>query len=263
MREEIADNWYETFFQGINCEIWEQAIPAEVTIREVDFLLEVLNLETGAHILDIPCGFGRHSLEFAKRGYQVTGVDISQTFIDHFTTNIVDKKKIKAIRADILQVKLREKFSAAVCLGNSFGYFDFEHMKSFVRKISSCLLPGARFIINSGMIAESILSNLVHYSNHKSYTFGNITMDVSNMYNTENSFMVSSLLYTRNESQEEHAFKHYVFTMGEIKRLLESFGFVIIDTYGSIDKAPYKIGDQQVYIVAEKKATGKKSGPHK
>ncbi len=81
MTSKINDNWYENFFQGLNCELWEKAVSPEWTKQEVDFLLSELNLKQGQYLLDIPCGFGRHSIEFAKRGYQVTGIDISQTFI--------------------------------------------------------------------------------------------------------------------------------------------------------------------------------------
>ena len=253
MQPQIADNWYETFFQGINCEVWENAIPQEITNQEVDFIVSELKLNSGTRILDIPCGFGRHALELAKRGFRVTGVDISETFINNLNSKIrAESLDIRAIHADILTIDLSEKYDGAICMGNSFGYFDVEHMKVFISKISSALHSGARFIINSGMIAESILSNFTHYSNNSSYTIGDITMDVSNYYDPGNSYMVSKLVYTKNGSVEEHAFKHHVFTMGEVNRLLQSVGLKVISMYGSLEKIPFKIGDRQVYLVAEK-----------
>jgi cyclopropane fatty-acyl-phospholipid synthase-like methyltransferase len=253
MVNEIGDNWYEDFFQGINCEIWEKAIPAEMTMQEVDFLVSELNLTQGQHILDIPCGFGRHSIELSKRGFDVTGIDISQTFVESLSEKINSERlNIKAIQADILTIQLNEKFSGAVCLGNSFGYFNIDRMKLFVEKVSSSLETGSKFIINSGMIAESILPNFLNYSKNKSYTVGNITMEVTNIYNVKDSYMISNLLYTKEGKKEEHSIKHYVFTLGEVKRLLKLFGLSIIATYGSTSKVEYNLGDQQVYIIAEK-----------
>ena len=195
MANEISDNWYEDFFQGINCELWENAIPSEWTIQEVDFLVSELTLQQGQHILDIPCGFGRHAIELSKRGFTITGIDISETFIKGLTEKINSEKlNIKAIQSDILTVQLNEKFSGAVCLGNSFGYFNFDRMKLFVEKVAASLETGAKFIINSGMIAESIIPNLSNYSKNKSYTVGNITMDVTNIYNC--------LLYTSDAADE-------------------------------------------------------------
>lgn len=253
MVNEISDNWYEDFFQGINCELWEKAIPVDVTKQEVDFLLSELNLQTGQHILDIPCGFGRHAIELSKRGFNVTGIDISETFIKGLTKKIFSEKlNIKAIQADILTIQLNETFSGAVCLGNSFGYFNIDRIKLFVEKVSSSLEIGSKFIINSGMIAESILPNFLNYSKNKSYNVGNITMDVTNIYNIEDSYMVSNLLYSKEGKIEKHSFKHYVFTLGEVKRLLKSYGLKTIATYSSTSKEEYKLGDQQVYIVSKK-----------
>ena len=47
------------------------------TVAEVDFVLEELSLPPGSRILDVGCGTGRHAVELARRGYQITGVDIS------------------------------------------------------------------------------------------------------------------------------------------------------------------------------------------
>ena len=253
MENQIRDNWYEDFFQGINCEIWEKAIPAEVTNGEVDFLIDELNLQTGQHILDIPCGFGRHAIVLSGKGFEITGIDISETFIEKLTEKIfTEKLNIRAIKADILTMQLNEKFSGAVCLGNSFGYFNIDKMKLFVEKVSSSLETGSKFIINSGMIAESILPNFVNYSENKTYTVGDITMEIDNIYHAEDSFMISNFLYTQNGKIEEHSFKHYVCTLGEVKRLLKLYGLNTIGTYSSTSKDEYKLGDQQVYIVAEK-----------
>jgi cyclopropane fatty-acyl-phospholipid synthase-like methyltransferase len=252
MTNKISDTWYETFFQGINCELWEKAISDDWTKQEVDFLEVELNLQQGQHLLDIPCGFGRHSIEFAKRGFNVTGIDISQTFITGLTEKINSNNlNIKAVRADILTMNLSQNFSGAICMGNSFGYFNFDKMKVFIEKVSSSLETGARFIINSGMVAESILPNFSNYQS-KTYTVDNITMDITNIYDVEDSYMISNLLLTKEGKREEHSFKHFVFTLGEVKRLLKSFGLKTIQTYGSLSKEEYKMGDQQIYIVAEK-----------
>lgn len=54
MRTTVRDNWYETFFSGINCEMWEKAIPEDWTEKEVSFLMDVMNIRKGAGILISP-----------------------------------------------------------------------------------------------------------------------------------------------------------------------------------------------------------------
>jgi hypothetical protein len=49
----IPDNWYENFFAGINCEMWEKAATTEWTAAEVAFIMNVLNVPEGGNILDV------------------------------------------------------------------------------------------------------------------------------------------------------------------------------------------------------------------
>ncbi len=253
MKKNVEDNWYEDFFQGIACEVWEQAIPDEVTLQEVDFLIEELKLSPGQQVLDVQCGHGRHAVFLAKKGYGVTGVDISETFISHLSAKISGENLgIKTIVGDFISVQLDETFSGAICMGNSFGYMDFKRMKLFVQKVAASLEPGSKFIINSGMLAESILPNLLTYSDHNQYTFGEIGMEIDNEYDADSSCLISTIRYTKGGKSEEQTFKHYVFTLAEVKRLLESGGFSKIVAYGDLTKSEFKLGDRQAYIVAEK-----------
>ena len=52
------------------------------TVAEVDSLIELAGVASGARVLDVGCGPGRHALELARRGFHVVGVDISQTFVE-------------------------------------------------------------------------------------------------------------------------------------------------------------------------------------
>jgi cyclopropane fatty-acyl-phospholipid synthase-like methyltransferase len=246
----VPDNWYETFFSGINCEMWEKAVPGDWTEKEASFLIDTMNIQKGQSILDIPCGTGRLAIELAKKEFNMTCVDISEEFMTGLIQRIkAENLPIRAIQGNILSLELTGSFDGAYCLGNSFGYFDYEGMKIFVKKVSERLRPGGRFIINSGMVAESILTKIPP---EKTYTLEGLTMQVNNVYFASDSYMVSHLKYTKNDHIEQHSFKHFVYTMGEIKRLLGLFGLNVQAMYNSIDKTPYGLGDAQVYLVAEK-----------
>lgn len=56
-------------------------LTAERTTSEVGDLTTALGLDPGATVLDVGCGFGRHCLEFARRGYRPTGIDPSPTMV--------------------------------------------------------------------------------------------------------------------------------------------------------------------------------------
>src|SRR5437870_6765395 len=78
----VPPNWFETFFHGVTLDLWRRAISPDQTTSEAEFLIDHLNCQSGAHVLDVPCGNGRLSFELAKRGFCVTGVDISEEFIE-------------------------------------------------------------------------------------------------------------------------------------------------------------------------------------
>ncbi len=71
---------WETFFDA-HAEIYDENVFTKNTVNEVDFLLEELGLAPGGSVLDVGCGTGRHSIELAKRGYSVTGLDISSEML--------------------------------------------------------------------------------------------------------------------------------------------------------------------------------------
>jgi len=251
-KDNIADNWYEDFFEGINCEMWERAATKDMTLPEVNFLLEIFGLPAVGHILDLPCGNGRHSVELAKQGFQMTAFDISETFIRSLQQKLIDQKlSISVIRGDILTHSLTGSFDGAFCLGNSFGYFLYEEMELFIRKMSGVLKPGAKWVINTGLAAESFLTKFVK---EKTYMLGDLMLDIQNDYDEWSSCLFTTLTYTKHNRKETKRFKHYLYTVAEIIRLLQRSDLETIGLYSSTDKTEYRLGDMQLFLVAEKEA---------
>src|SRR5436190_24040656 len=111
MNNNVPDNWYETFFSGINSEMWEKAVSTEWTESEVSFLVDVMNIGNGANILDIPCGSGRIAMSLAKKGFIVTGVDISEEFIKGLNQKVKEAHlSIRVIQGNILSLELADSF---------------------------------------------------------------------------------------------------------------------------------------------------------
>ena len=107
----------------------------EDTGRQVDFLIKQLQLKGTEKILDLACGFGRHSLEFARRGYDVTGIDITPAYIDY--ANEQAKKEnlnAKFICQDIRTITFDKEFDVVLNMADgAIGYLedDGENHKIF------------------------------------------------------------------------------------------------------------------------------------
>ncbi len=126
------------------------------TREEVKFIIEELNLPAGSHILDVGCGTGRHSVELARRGYRMTGVDISTGMLNEAQRE-ADKAgvKIDLIHADASQFKSETEFDAAICIcEGAFGLLGsvddpYEHELNILKNIHESLKPGGRLILTA------------------------------------------------------------------------------------------------------------------
>lgn len=182
----------------------------------------------------------------------MTAIDISETFINTLQRKVKEQQlDIEVIHANVLTQPLNSYFDGAFCMGNSFGYFPYEKMNLFVKKISDVLKPGGNWITNTGLAAESFLANYIH---EKKYELGDLTMHIRNDYDSWHSCLLTTLTYTKNNLQEIQRFKSYVYTVAEIIRLLKKQRLKTIALYSSTDKTVYHLGGTQLFLVAQKES---------
>ena len=74
--------WYVIYFDEQYFDIYGQMLSEDRTTRELDGIEKLLALPPGSRILDLACGHGRHAIPLAQRGYQVTGQDLSEAFLE-------------------------------------------------------------------------------------------------------------------------------------------------------------------------------------
>ena len=123
----------------------------EDTENQVDFIIKTLALTGKEKILDLACGFGRHSLSLVKRGYQVVGVDITKEYINDAKTS-AEKESLHAefICSDIRDISFENEFDVVLNLADgAVGYLesDEENLKIF-DKISSALVSGGKHFMD-------------------------------------------------------------------------------------------------------------------
>jgi len=145
-------NEWETFFDA-HAPVYMENPFTKNTKKEVDFLLEELKLPQGSCILDVGCGTGRHAVELGKKGYRLTGVDISSAMLaEAEKTALKAKVKIEWIHADAARFTSDKLFDAAICLcEGAFGLLGggddpLEHDLSILSNINAVLKPQSRLI---------------------------------------------------------------------------------------------------------------------
>lgn len=143
--------WYESLFGEDYLEIYEPFLSVEGSAAQVESILALLGLHSGARVLDLCCGYGRHAIPLAKRGYAVTGYDLSATFLGLARAEAKRQgADVRWIHGDMRELPFTGEFDAAINIFTSFGYFEdpLDDLKT-LRGVRKALRPGGRFLLET------------------------------------------------------------------------------------------------------------------
>jgi SAM-dependent methyltransferase len=246
LKSHLEHQWFETFFQGAAVDFWTRAMTPALTLADVDFLEKALEVKPGARLLDVPCGNGRHSIELARRGHRVTGIDLSDEFLSAARAELdADWRK-----GDMRGLELEPStFDGAFCFGNSFGYLDHAGVNAFLSALAGALKPGAKLVIETSMCAESILPTMVQKRWHR---VGDLMILSENRYDPWESKLNIDYTFVRGDSIETRPTGSYVFTSAELRRMLDTAGFETLSFHGGMAGEPYQLGSPRLVIVAKR-----------
>jgi SAM-dependent methyltransferase len=233
--------WYTSFFTDLANSFWRGAVQPAQTTAEIDF---VAGLGAGPRVLDAPCGSGRHSIELARRGYSVVGLDISEEAIafaraaePSLDWRLGDLSSLasQGISADL-----------ALCLGNSFGYLD--HAGS-VRLLADFAAAAPVLVIDYGCAAESLLPSL---PGSIEMSAGGVDMVARNTYDVPSGRLLIDFTFTDGERTQRSACVQHVYTAGELTRMLQAAGFSSVELYGDTDGGAFEVGSHRLLAVARR-----------
>ncbi len=145
---EPDSDWWRSWFGPGYLALYDDYL-AERTPVEIDRLEALLTLRPPLRILDLPCGQGRHAIELAHRGYDVTGVDLSP-----FMLKVAEERartegvRVRWLSGDMREPMVDERFDVVLNLFTSLGYFaDEADDQKVVAAAAAMLVPGGRFVL--------------------------------------------------------------------------------------------------------------------
>lgn len=242
--ESFWRTWYGRMFPE---ERWEQAI------GEVDCALELLGVSEGARILDLCCGPGRHTLELARRGYVMTGVDRNEEFLASLRERAeAEGLQIETVRSDMRQFVREGAFDAAINLFTSFGYFeDQEDDRRVARNLFASLRPGGALLMD--MMGKEILARIYTPSECRVAEDGSLQIELREA--TRNwTWMKNRWIVVRDGQRIEHRVEHRIYSAAELMALLEDAGFGELQCFGSLTGEPYDHKAKRLSVLARKPA---------
>ena len=143
--------WYEELFENYGIKYDEENF-TQGTIGECDFIEKEIGYNRAARILDIGCGTGRHSIELAKRGYTVVGVDLSESLLKRAKEKACERKlQIRFQKHDARNLPFLQEFDLIImiCEG-AFSLMESDEMNfRILQNAANALLPRGKLIFTT------------------------------------------------------------------------------------------------------------------
>ncbi len=240
------DDWFwETFGPTMfGQKRWEDAP------KEVDELILLLGIKSGSVILDLCCGQGRHSLELARRGFRVTGVDRTTSYLSEAKKRAkADGLHIEFIEEDMRKFSRAEGFDVVINMFTAFGYFeDLAEDKRVLSNIFSSLRKGGKLIID--VMGKEILARIFCERDWQEQDEFFVLQERKVSQNW--SRMENRWILLKNGRQYETKFSHRLYSATELLGLLTDSGFSCINIYGDLTGAEYDHNAKRLIAVANK-----------
>ena len=225
--------WYKDWFNSENyLKVYKHRDESEAE-RLVGLIEKKINLKPQSSVLDMACGAGRHAIAFAKKGFKVTAVDLSQRLLAEAKKNAISAGvDIDFVLSDILEYETNQLFDLAVNLFTSIGYFEDDEENYAVIKKANSLIKEGEFFVLDYFNKNFLLKNLVPTS-----IISENGLKITQNRSISGNRVVKKIIIEKDGSIEEFYESVRLFSFDEIKSIVRLAGFNIIreveDFYGN------------------------------
>jgi len=234
----------------------ENSLNEKITNRTIEKILKKYKVNS---VLDLTCGTGSQVFYLIKRGYNVTGSDISRGMLKIAKSKAKKKKlNIKLLFGDMRTIQVG-KFDAAITIFNSVGHLTKSGFEKTMRNIGKNLNNNGIYIfdiINLNYVLHN--DNITKMSLERVKTVGDSKVrEIQHSITDENGILISyTTFYTRKGTAKLNVRKNVVtlqlYTSKELKEMLNRNGFKILGQYG-IDGSKFNENKtERIVTVAEK-----------
>lgn len=249
------NQWYTQLFENF-ANSYEQEEFTQGTLGEVDFIEQEIKHNKTVRILDVGCGTGRHSIELAKRGYLVTGIDLSANMLAKARKN-AKATGVSPIfkRRDARTFRFREKFGLCVMLcEGSFPLMETDEMNfQILKNIRKSMLPGGKLIFTTLNGLFPLFHSVKDFINEHGSPSHSIVNNFDLMTFRDHS--VYEVIDDDGNPLKLNCNERY-YVPSEIRWMLQSLGFSKIDIFGCklgaySRKDVLRTDDYEMLVIAE------------
>lgn len=241
----------DTWFQKVFTDEYFRTLPGDIhrqTRREVDFIEASLNLQPDDLLLDLACGFGRHSIELARRGHEVVGLDLSMHMLQKaLNEGQRQELSIKFIHGDMRDLQFDGVFSDCLLWQTSFGFFDDQTNFRVLRGIHRALRPDGELLIDV-VNRDHIAPRMPHrlwWEGVNCVFLEEVDLDHrTSVLHTKRSF-----IYEDGTPPLEQSFYIRLYSAHELRYLLHAAGFSVLEISGELHHRGQFLGAASTRVV--------------
>ncbi len=248
--ENSENEWFENWFDSPYYPLLYQKRNMEEAEKFITNLLHYLKPNPSSKILDLACGEGRHSIFLAKKGFDVTGIDLSERSIQIAKRNNINDVQFSI--ADMRTFSLETTFDYIFNLFTSFGYFQrTEDNLEVLKRINHHLQDSGRLVIDF-LNKNLVTKNLVEKENK---VVDGISFDITR--EIKDAKVVKTIAFEADGEKKIFQEKVQLFSLQDFEKMLASVKFEIVQTFGNYDLQPFDAENSpRLIIIAKKKING-------
>lgn len=236
--------WYRETFNQDYLEIYRPFLE-ERTARELEGLLKLAAPEPGCRLLDLCCGHGRHAVELAARGFQVTGVDLARGYLDEARAAARGRGvKVRWRRTDMRELPYVAEFDLVVSLYNAWGYFEEEsENQAVLAGVARALAPGGHFFLD--LLCATAMRNDVGQMQLDRKSF---VLDERVEYDAENKRLLMHHNLSRRQGSTYYLHSLRLYEPEELAEMLGKAGLTVEGQWGDFDGRPVRQGERLITL---------------
>lgn len=222
-------------------------LTAERSSAEVDQLIPLLGIESPGKVLDLGCGFGRHSIEFARRGFLATGIDPSPAMINAAERRATEAH-IDGIAFGTSLDDLDGPFDAAVAMFTTVGQVgnDGSSNEDVVEHVAQLLRPNASFVVEVPQ-RDATVAQLVE---HDEFGSGDNRTQITRRYHDASRRVYETFVVVTEGVQRHFDLAYRLFDRNELDALLTKAGFENIAFTADLAGTPLTAADPTMVAIA-------------
>ncbi len=206
---------------------------------QVDWIVRASGVDAPGPVLDLCCGVGRHTLEFARRGYEVTGVDRCEPYLDRARVAAAEEGVSATwVPDDMRRFRREGAFALAINLFTSFGYFDDPAEDALVaRNVCASLRPGGRFVLE--IKGKEPLARVFRPCLSRRLADGSLFVQESRLIDAWERCETRWLVIRPDGERIVGTLTTRLYSATELRALLLTVGFETVEFYGDLAGAPF------------------------